>query len=81
LLAYPAANTVEDKALKIAPTERALIDGCDACPKHADSDLANFARRLMEDVEALNVELCKLYNHCFVFSLLTRELYKVERLL
>lgn len=67
-------------ALKIAPTERALIDGCDACSKHAHSDLANFARRLAKDVEALNVDLCKLYSHSFVFSLLTRELRKVERL-
>ncbi|KAJ7207254.1 hypothetical protein GGX14DRAFT_567807 [Mycena pura] len=50
-------STAQVEAIKIGPTERALINGCNACSNHADNDLVNFARQLAKDIEASNIDL------------------------
>ncbi|KAJ6578849.1 hypothetical protein DFH09DRAFT_1148490 [Mycena vulgaris] len=57
LRALPTGHTVEMEALNIAPAERAIIDACYACSRHADKDLASFARQLAAKIEASNDKL------------------------
>ncbi|KAK7000526.1 hypothetical protein R3P38DRAFT_3285282 [Favolaschia claudopus] len=59
--ASPSPITVLVEAAKVAPSERNLINACEACKKLADEDLNNFAERLSVQVHTFTEQLAKAY--------------------
>ncbi|KAJ7441022.1 hypothetical protein B0H11DRAFT_2204892 [Mycena galericulata] len=57
LLLVPSRDMVTAEVVNVAPADRAIIDACPVCSRHADCDLVNFARQLAVDVDCANNEL------------------------
>ncbi|KAF8175896.1 hypothetical protein K438DRAFT_1847253 [Mycena galopus ATCC 62051] len=57
----PAASTLGVQVIKIDQPECTKMNACEACRKHGEEDLANFARGVVKQVDDLNAKLAEKY--------------------